>query len=92
MVRSELVSKLAARSSHLSPGVVEKIVDTIFDQIVAALSRGDKVKLRGFGTFSTRARPAFVARNPRSGAEVEVPTRFSTHFKPSGQMHSRLNG
>jgi integration host factor subunit beta len=92
MVRSELASKLAAKNSHLSPVVIERIVATFIDLIVTALSRGDRVELRGFGSFSTRERPAYVARNPRSRTKVEVPTKFSPHFKTSSRMHSRLNG
>jgi integration host factor subunit beta len=92
MVRSELVAKLVGAYPHLTPREVEIIVATIFDEIAAALSRDDRVELRGFGTFSMRHRDARVGRNPRSGASVDVPAKRIPYFRTGGPMAARLNG
>jgi len=92
MVRSELVAKLVGAYPHLTPREVEVIVVTIFDEIAAALSRDDRVELRGFGSFSVRHRDARVGRNPRSGASVDVPAKRVPHFRTGVLMHARLNG
>lgn len=67
MTKPELVQRLAEANPHLFKRDVEIIVDTIFDEIAAALSRGDRVELGGFGAFSVKKRDARVGRNPRSG-------------------------
>jgi integration host factor subunit beta len=72
MTKSELVSKLAEANPHLFQRDVEIIVATIFDEITAALSRGDRVELRGFGAFSVKLRDARIGRNPRTGDSVQV--------------------
>ena len=63
---------MAAHNPHLYQRDVENIVNAIFDEIIAALSRGDRVELRGFGAFSVKSRPARTGRNPRTGAQVSV--------------------
>src|SRR3546814_9956790 len=72
MIKSELINRLAERNQHLTQRDIERIVGTIFDEIATALSRGDRVELRGFGAFSVKRRPARTGRNPRTGAAVEV--------------------
>ena len=67
MTKFELISRLAAANPHLYQRDVERIVTTIFEEITSALSRGDRVELRGFGAFSVKARRARVGRNPRTG-------------------------
>ena len=73
MIKSELITRLRARCPHLSERAVEKVVDTILEQITEALRQGDRVELRGFGAFSVKRRKARNGRNPRSGAAVFVP-------------------
>ena len=92
MTKSELVSKVAARKPHLTQREAEIIVATIFDEIGAALSRGDRVELRGFGVFSIKRLGARVSRNPRTGDSVNVPEKHFATFKPGQPMHRRLNG
>jgi integration host factor subunit beta len=70
---------------------VERIVSTIFEEITAALSRGDRVELRGFGAFSVKARPSRVGRNPRTGESVSVDEKFIPYFKTGKQLRERLN-
>jgi integration host factor subunit beta len=92
MVRSKLVAKLVEAYPHLTPHDAEIIVATIFGEMAAALSRGERVELRGFGSFSVRHRDARVGRNPRSGASVNVPAKRIPYFRTGGPMTARLNG
>jgi integration host factor subunit beta len=77
---------------HLYQRDVERIVSTIFDEITAALARGDRVELRGFGAFSVKQRDARVGRNPRTGESVEVDRKVIPFFKTGKQLRERLNG
>lgn len=92
MLRSELVAKLAQDNPHLFHGDVERVVDTILEEISAALERGDRVELRGFGAFSARARDARVGRNPRTGEQVKVESKKAPFFKAGKELRARLNG
>lgn len=92
MLRSELVAKLAADNPHLFHGDVERVVDTILEEIGSALERGDRVELRGFGAFSARSRAARVGRNPRTGEKVEVAGKKAPFFKAGKELRARLNG
>ncbi len=91
MIKSELVQKIAETNPHLYQRDVENIVDAILDEITTALSRGDRVELRGFGAFSTKARPARLGRNPRTGAQVKVAEKVVPYFKTGKEMRERLN-
>ncbi|MGU3664570.1 HU family DNA-binding protein [Methylobacterium sp. A49B] len=91
MIRSELVARIAEQNPHLYARDVERVVDAILDRMVAALTNGDRVELRGFGAFSVRETKARIARNPRSGASVQVPAKTHIHFVPSKLMKARLN-
>tara|TARA_R110000824_G_scaffold118960_14_gene272161 strand:- start:292702 stop:293046 length:345 start_codon:yes stop_codon:yes gene_type:complete len=91
MIKSELVARLAQANPHLYQRDVERIVSTIFDEISGALSRGDRVELRGFGAFSVKSRPARTGRNPRTGAPVHVEEKFVPFFKTGKELRERLN-
>ena len=91
MIRSELVTLLAADNPSLSLREIEKIVAVFFDAISAHLAAGKRVELRGFGAFSTRARVARTGRNPRTGDPVEVQAKNVPYFKPGKEMRARLN-
>lgn len=91
MTKSELILRLAERHPHLLQRDVERIVTTIFDEISAALSRGERVELRGFGAFSVKRRDARVGRNPRTGASVQVDEKFIPFFKTGKLLRARLN-
>ena len=91
MTKSELIARLAAANPHLRHRDVEQIVTTIFEEISAALARGDRVELRGFGAFSVKQRDARVGRNPRTGQHVEVQEKFVPFFKTGKEMRERLN-
>lgn len=92
MIRSELIQKIADANPDLSQKVAEKVVQTVFDEIIAALANGDRVELRGFGAFSVKARDARVGRNPRTGEAVKVDDKKVPFFKTGKLLRDRLNG
>ena len=92
MIRSELIQMIADENPHLYQRDVERIVNTIFDQIVEAMARGDRVELRGFGAFSVKRREARTGRNPRTGDSVEVDEKHVPFFKAGKLLRDRLNG
>ena len=92
MIRSELVEKIAEANPHLYQRDVEKIVSTVFTEIIEALARGDRVELRGFGAFSVKKRDARVGRNPRTGESVQVDEKHVPFFKTGKLLRDRLNG
>jgi integration host factor subunit beta len=91
MTKSELIQHLAEHNPHLYQRDVERIVTAIFDEITAALARGDRVELRGFGAFSVKKRDARSGRNPRTGDSVEVEAKHIPFFKTGKQLRERLN-
>jgi integration host factor subunit beta len=91
MIKSELVQRIATANPHLYQRDVELIVNAILDEITEALTRGDRVELRGFGAFSVKQRPARVGRNPRTGDKVPVKEKVVPFFKTGKEMRERLN-
>jgi len=91
MTKSELILRLAERNPHLYQRDVERIVATVFDEISAALARGQRVELRGFGAFSVKKRDARQGRNPRTGETVAVTSKSIPFFKTGKQLRDRLN-
>jgi integration host factor subunit beta len=92
MLKSELISKLAAEHSHLRQEDLERVVNVVLDEIAAALARGDRVELRGFGAFSVRRRDARKGRNPRTGDTVKVAAKAVPFFKAGKELRARVNG
>lgn len=92
MLKTELIQHVADMNPHLRRTDAERIVDTIFEEMIAAMARGDRVELRGIGTFTVRVRRGRPGRNPKTGAEVVVSERRYPHFKTGRPMHQRLNG
>jgi len=92
MIKSELVAKISERNPHLYQRDVEHIVNAVLEEVVSALSRGDRVELRGFGAFSVKNRPARIGRNPRTGEKVPVDEKFVPFFKTGKEMREKLNG
>jgi integration host factor subunit beta len=91
MIKSELVQHIASQNPHLYQRDVENIVNAILGEITAAMARGDRVELRGFGAFSVKHRPARTGRNPRTGAHVSVEQKSVPFFKTGKEMRERLN-
>jgi integration host factor subunit beta len=91
MTKSELIQRIAELNPHLYQRDVERIVTTVFDEVGEALSRGDRVELRGFGAFSVKRREARIGRNPRTGTAVAVSEKYIPFFKTGKQLRDRLN-
>ncbi|GGA15717.1 integration host factor subunit beta [Neptunicoccus cionae] len=91
MIRSELVDKIAEANPHLYQRDVERIVSTVFNEIIEALANGDRVELRGFGAFSVKKRDARIGRNPRTGESVQVEEKHVPFFKTGKLLRDRLN-
>src|SRR3954451_19088352 len=91
MIKSELVQKLAKQNPHLYPRDIEKIVNAILGTIGEALAQGDRVDLRGFGTFAVKTRGARTGRNPSTGDLVLVSEKAVPVFKTGKEMRRRLN-
>lgn len=92
MIKSELIQQIAQDNPHLYHRDVERIINTIFDEVIKALSAGDRVELRGFGAFSVKQRNARQGRNPRTGAAVAVDAKRVPFFKTGKELRERLNG
>ena len=91
MIKFKLVQRISTANPHLYHRDVENIVDIVLIEITAALSRGDRVEVRGFGVFSVRSRPARMGRNPRRGAYVQVEKKNVPFFKSGKELRARLN-
>jgi integration host factor subunit beta len=91
MTKSELIAKLAGKNPQLYIRDVEVIVETIFEEMTDALARGDRVELRGFGSFSVKEREARTGRNPRTGETVQVDAKKLPAFKAGKALRDKLN-
>jgi integration host factor subunit beta len=91
VIKSALVDRVAAQNPHLYRQQAEKIVNTIVAEITAAMIRGDRVELRGFGIFFVKVREARSGRNPRTGASVLVPRKVVPFLRAGKEMKARLN-
>ena len=90
MTKADLVERVTSLGD-LTRRDGEVIVDVLFDSVIGALKSGDKVEIRGFGSFRTRQRNSRVGRNPKSGARVEVPAKKVPFFKPSKELRDQIN-
>ena len=90
MTKADLVEEVSA-VSRLSKKSSELVVNTFFDSIVGSLQRGEKIELRGFGSFKLRHRRARVGRNPKTGARVDVPAKVVPYFKPGKDLRELVN-
>ena len=91
MTRSDLIAALAARFPKLVAKDAEISVKEILDAIGQSLSRGDRVEIRGFGSFGLNSRPARIGRNPKTGEKVQVPPKYVPHFKAGKEMRERID-
>ena len=93
MTKSELIQRLAEMypDPRLYHRDFERVVNKVFDEISAALARGDRVELRGFGAFSAKRRAARAGRNPRTGVTVQVPEKLVPYFKSGKGLRARIN-
>ena len=91
MTKSELIELLARRQEHLPPRDVEMAVKCILEHMGSALSTGERIEVRGFGSFCLHHRRARMGRNPKTGESVPVPAKAIPHFKPGKELRDRAN-
>jgi integration host factor subunit beta len=91
MTKSELINQLAARQPQLDYRDVELAVKELLAQMSGALAAGERIEVRGFGSFSLHYRPPRVGRNPKTGASVAVADKYVPHFKPGKELRERVN-
>jgi integration host factor subunit beta len=91
MTKSELIEILARKQSHLAYKDVELSVKTLLEHMSSALSSGERIEIRGFGSFSLHYRPPRTGRNPKTGDAVELPGKYVPHFKPGKELRERVN-
>ena len=91
MTKSELIERIAERQIQLSTKDVELAVKCVIDQMVDGLSTGERIEIRGFGSFSLHFRKPRVGRNPKTGERVELNGKYVPHFKPGKELRERVN-
>ena len=91
MTKSELIERLAARFPQLAAKDAEFAVKMVLDAMSAALVRGDRIEIRGFGSFALNYRPPRTGRNPKSGEKVQVPAKYVPHFKAGKELRERVD-
>ena len=91
MTKSELIARLAERFPQLAVNDADFAVKVILDAMSAALARGDRIEIRGFGSFALNYRPPRVGRNPKSGEKVHVPEKYVPHFKAGKELRERVD-
>lgn len=91
VTKSELIEGLARKQSHLAYKDVELAVKTLIEEMSNALSGGERIEVRGFGSFSLHFRPPRVGRNPKTGESVALPGKYVPHFKPGKELRERVN-
>ena len=92
MTKRDLIEEVARRYPRFSRREAEVVVNTVFDDLTEALARGERIELRGFGSFSVKHRPARERRNPRNGAIVSVPANKIPFFKVAKELRLRVDG
>ena len=91
MTKSELIERIASRQTQLSLKDVELAVKTIIEQMSQTLATGERIEIRGFGSFSLHYREPRLGRNPKTGETVELSGKYVPHFKPGKEMRERVN-
>ena|SRR4030067_1049628 len=91
MTKSELIAQLSAKQPQLDYRDVELAVKELIDQLSTALAAGQRIEVRGFGSFSLHYRPPRVGRNPKTGDSVQVPDKHVPHFKPGKELRERVD-
>ena len=91
MTKSELIERLCTANSQLATKDVEHSVKIILEQMVDTLATGDRIEIRGFGSFSLHYRAPRIGRNPKSGEKVELEGKYVPHFKPGKELRDRVN-
>src|SRR5882724_3680224 len=92
MAKGELIAHIAHQYPHYTPQAVETLMNAVLEQLATTLTQGERVELRGFGSFAVRERPARSGRNPRTGAPVAVAAKRVAVFKAAKELRQRLEG
>jgi integration host factor subunit beta len=91
MTKSELIAQLSVKQPQLDYRDVELAVKELIDQLSSALAAGQRIEVRGFGSFSLHYRPPRIGRNPKTGDSVQVPDKHVPHFKPGKELRERVD-
>jgi integration host factor subunit beta len=91
MTKSDLIDNLSRNQGHLAYKDVELAVKSLIEMMSSALSNGERIEIRGFGSFSLHYRPPRTGRNPKSGEKVDLPGKYVPHFKPGKELRDRAN-
>ncbi len=91
MTKSDLIERLASKQLHLSAKEVESAIKEILEQMATTLQQGERIEIRGFGSFSLHYRAPRVGRNPKTGEKVELLGKSVPHFKPGKELRERVN-
>jgi len=91
LMKSELIEMMARKQSHLAYKDVELAVKSLLEQMSHSLSSGERIEIRGFGSFSLHYRPPRAGRNPKTGDSVELPGKYVPHFKPGKELREKVN-
>ena len=92
LTKSDLIDNLSKNQGHLAYKDVELAVKSLIEMMSSALSNGERIEIRGFGSFSLHYRPPRTGRNPKSGDKVDLPGKYVPHFKPGKELRDRANG
>ena len=91
ITKSELIERIASKQNHLAHKDIELSIKSIIEQMSTALARGNRIEIRGFGSFSLHFRPPRIGRNPKTGDAVSLPGKHVPHFKPGKELRERVN-
>jgi integration host factor subunit beta len=91
MTKSELIEALAMKQTQLTQKDIDSAVKTLLEHMSESLSSGERIEIRGFGSFSLHYRPPRIGRNPKTGESVELPAKNVPHFKPGKELRDRVN-
>lgn len=91
MTKSELIERLASQQTQLSAKDVELVVKTLLEHMAQSLALGERIEIRGFGSFSLHYREPRVGRNPKTGESVMLDGKYVPHFKPGKELRTRVN-
>ncbi|MCV6637937.1 integration host factor subunit beta [Candidatus Albibeggiatoa sp. nov. NOAA] len=91
MTKSELIEAIATKQTQLTQKDIDSAVKTILEHMAQSLEKGERIEIRGFGSFSLHFRPPRVGRNPKTGEAVQLPAKHVPHFKPGKELRDRVN-
>jgi len=92
MTKAELIDQISKRNVHMNQKEAEVVVNQIFDSMMDALVKGERIEIRGFGSFSVKSRPQREGRNPKTGEPVTIPAKRVPFFKVGKELHEKING